>query len=177
MNIVYNYPVYRVAFAMPRRNPQLTVIKKRELFLAGNYTVGLRPLNPFQQDMTWLTCFPDGWGAEIMQVVDMSDEDRKSEATFRTWARGPDIALVPYPTNEDGDKMCHGSILNFNERPVHLHSNVALQRWLKARNASVCTQRDIYLGNWPHCNPNPPTQSLTHSCTHPLYPQNRRDYR
>lgn len=91
--------------------------------------------------MTWTDMFADGWGLVIRTVEGMSVDDRKEEATFHTWARGQPIQPAPYPTTAEGVQLCHGALLNFNERPVHLHSAIALRRWLKSRNMTYSIHR------------------------------------
>ena len=133
-----------------RGQPQeLTTLTKRQLFLDGAYTASLVPLHPFARDgMTWTDIFADGWGEVIRTVEGLSADDRKQEARFQTWARGEPLKPVPYPTTTEGVKLCHGAVLNFNERPVHLHSAIALRRWLKSRNMTYSTaRRHTYLGN------------------------------
>ena len=118
------------------------------MFSSSEFTVQIAPLNAFENDNdTWASVFPDGWGTEIEEVRLQTAVSRKDEATFKTWSRGQPLQPAPYPKNDDGEKLCHGSVLLFEERPVHLHSTIALQRWLIARNIAVPgTHRETYLG-------------------------------
>jgi len=125
----------------------LTKMEKRKLFTDGAYTARVAPLNPFVSGLTWNNFFPNGWGDVIQSVEDMSTRDRKNEVTLRTWARGEPMQPVPYPTTEAGVQLCHGAWLNFDERPPHLHSAIALRRWLKSRNVPYSmARRRTYLG-------------------------------
>lgn len=126
----------------------LTKTEKRKLFTHGAYTARVAPLNPFASGLTWNNFYPNGWGDVIRTVEEMPARDRKNEVTLRTWGRGEPIQSVPYPTTAAGIQLCHGAWLNFDERPVHLHSAIALSRWLKSRNVPCSmSRRRTYLGN------------------------------
>ena len=154
LGIVYHYPVYHLTFT------QLAVpadhVSKRKLFVAGDFTVKLCPLNPFMEGITWTRIFPDDWGREIADLAAANPTQLKDEVEMRRWARGgQELRPVPHPINAAGEPLCHGAILNFDERVVPLHSTIALQRWLKSRNLSDGkTRRETYLGT---CPPHPLT--------------------
>ena len=145
---MYSFTHLLTRHVTTRRQEPVTSHDKRVMFAKGLYDAVLVPLNPFEGGVSpWTDLFREGWGEKIQQVSSMSSSDRKSEATFSTWARGDVIRPVPNPTNAAGQKLCHGAILNFDVRPPHLHSTIALRRWLKSRNVSIPTnKRHTYLG-------------------------------
>ena len=124
-----------------RGQAPVTMHDKRLMFAKGLFDAVLVPLNSFQGGQSWTDVFVQGWGNNIQQVSLMSASDRKAESTMQTWARGDPVRPVPNPTNAAGQKLCHGAILNFDTRPPHLHSAVALRRWLKSRNVTMSTKR------------------------------------
>ena len=178
LNIVYHYPVYRVTFrnrALRGHEQNLTSTEKRKLFCEGNFSVELAPLNAHEAGATWLDLFPAGWGRDIMAVkTGLSLADKKKEATFETWARGPAIEPVPNPKNSAGEALCHGAVLNFVERPVEMHSAIALRRWLKSRNMTVSTaRREGHVGSSAHTHPRPHPLFHHACCTHHLQTNTR----
>lgn len=136
------------------------------MFSKGSFDAVLVPLNRFEGgDTSWTDIFPSGWGNDIHTVSSRSTTVRKAEATLKTWARGGAVRPVPYPTNAAGQKLCHGAVLNFDVRPPHLHSAIALRRWLKARNATIATtKRHTYLGEW-RCSVCTDIPLTSHTCT------------
>ena len=130
-----------------RRRSVLTKEDKRRLFKKGDFTVEIQPLNAFADDVSWTDVFREGWGEDINQTACMRAIARKKEATFKVWARGPPLRPHPYPTDDAGVQYAHGAILDFEKRPVALHSDIALRRWLRSRNVSHSeAKRHTYLG-------------------------------
>ena len=132
---------------------------KRQLFAKGEFSAVLHPLNAFRDPhIRWTAIFPNGWGADITRTANMSQSDRHEEATFKVWARGPPLVPVPYPRNTKGQELAHGALLDFETRKVVMHSDVALRRWLTARNVPCSSaKRHTYLGatlTSPHPNTN-----------------------
>lgn len=138
---------YLCRHVVTRGQAPATIHDKRVMFRKGTFDVVLAPLNAFQGGQSWADVFCQGWGNQIQSVSSMSANKRKAESTMQTWARGGPIRPVPHPTNARGQKLCHGAILHFDKRPPHLHSAVALRRWLKSRNVTMSTtRRHTYLG-------------------------------
>ena len=141
----------------------MTTDMKRQMFVNGNYGVDLVPLNPFPVGETFATTFPDqGWGAEIVHAQTAHPCERLAEAKFDVWAReGRRLEHVPFPTNANGEELCHGTILGtnqidgvrfperqqFSERSLAMQSEIALRRWLKVRNVTDSkARREDYFG-------------------------------
>lgn len=147
-----------------RGTSSLTSDGKRRLFAAGSYTVDLVPLNPFAAEGNMQSTFPDNdWGARIARVATSDVTTRVAEATFEVWARGIPLRPVPFPTNTEGEELCHGTILGtsqidgvtfpdrkqFSERPLRMQSLLAMRRWLKVRNVTVTkARRTDYFGTY-----------------------------
>ena len=153
-SITYSHAnVCRHVITRGRGQDPATSHDKRVMFAKGSYDAVLVPLNSFEGgSSSWTDIFCHEWGEKIQSVSSMSAVDRKAEATFETWARGESIRPAPHPTNAAGQKLCHGAILNFDVRPPHLHSAIALRRWLKSRNVPMSsTKRHTYLGKCKAC--------------------------
>ena len=137
--------------------------------MGNKFEVELVPLNDFSDGETFVSIFPDGWGREIERVRVSAGQDRFAEATFARWARGVPLAPVPFPTNDEGEELCHGTILGtskidgvthpdreqFTERPLHMQSAMAMRLWLKVRNATAgkslgYAKRETYFGECIH---------------------------
>ena len=102
--------------------------------------------------MTWTHAFGD-WGEDIMRTAGNTVTMRKAEAMFEVWGRdGQPLKPVPFPTNASGARLPHGAVLDFEKRKVALHSDVALRRWLSARNVPHSTAKRLtYLGESRVC--------------------------
>ena len=148
-----------------QRHPELLSAEdKRKMFVKQKFKMEVHPLHAFPHEgETFATMFPDGWGQQVQQLISSSEESKFGEATFAHWSRGEVIQPAPFPTNEDGEQLCHGSILGtslidgvahpdrqqFSERPLELTSALVMRRWLKVRNASPAqfnARRESYFG-------------------------------
>ena len=135
---------WRIAFNLFLHYPVDEIVcRDRDSFYDGDYCVKLKPLNPFTDaDMAFST-FLNG----AFEITDVQDV-RMKESRMQVWARWdkesnsrvllaepspprlPDKtgALVPRP---------HGSVLDFDKRPVELVHNDALIRYLRCRGLRV----------------------------------------
>jgi len=53
---------------------------------------------------------------------------------LRKWSRTKHpLPMIPMLTNEKGEELCHGSMIDFTQRPVHLIATAALIFWLEVR--------------------------------------------
>lgn len=60
-------------------------------------------------------------------------------ARMKKWFRKGNTLTkdVPFPKNLDGEALPHGAVLNFDKKPIILHTRRALIWWLRLRNVNI----------------------------------------
>ena len=110
----------------------------QDRFFAGQYdVVGIKPLTPFPKTTdSFNSMFGDGIFELSLDVCEM-----KKCAEMRKWFReGTKNTLlldVPYPTDQDGNPLPHGAVLNFHDVPIRAQPRSALIWWLRLRYVNV----------------------------------------
>ena len=112
-------------------------------------------------------------------------ENAKLIQWFRSGPENVLLAEVPYPTDGNGRSLPHGSVLDFSEVPITLHSRRALVWWLRLRHVNVpldypmgsfvseCGSTEPGLVSTSHTHTHIHIPLLSHTHTTPLLPPHK----
>ena len=107
----------------------------RERFFKQLYdNAKIVPLTPFREEQTFESLF----GSVFSHGNQMSPAELLTRARMSKWFRHGDSLLrdVPYP-QENGKKLPHGAVLNFEKNPIASHTRRALIWWLRLRGVNL----------------------------------------
>ena len=93
------------------------------------------PLTPFRDGDTFASLFGDAFS----ECKKLAPAELLERARMKKWFRkGNSLAQdVPFPKNLDGEALPHGAVLNFDKKPIILHTRRALIWWLRLRNVNI----------------------------------------
>ena len=108
---------------------------QRDRFFQQLYTVKIVPLKSFCDGDTFASLFGDAFS----ECQKLSPAELLERARMTKWFRkGNSLAQdVPFPKNVDGEALPHGAVLNFDKKPIILHTRRALIWWLRLRNVNI----------------------------------------
>ena len=117
--------------------------QSRDTFYAGNYSVQLKPLNPFPDTEMTFSTFLNG----VFEITNVQ-EIRMKESKMQLWSRHDPATqsrvrlaepTPPSLPDKSGALVVrpHGSVLHFDQRPATLVHDAALIRYLRCRGLRV----------------------------------------